>query len=259
MAYDGHDAQEGEGRRADLATHLNAVRHRMAAACAAAGRDAAGITLVAVTKFFPAEDLAHLYALGVADVGESRDQDAAPKLAALADLDPVARRGLRVHFVGQLQTNKAASVARYADVVQSVDRARLVDALAKGARRADRRIDVLIQVDLGDPVGTDLAAPAAEHAARGGVAPEGVAGLAERVSAAQGLTLAGLMAVAPLGADPGAAFKRLHDLHERLLIEHPAATVLSAGMSEDLEAAVAHGATHLRVGTAILGSRPSAR
>ncbi len=255
-------AGQPRDRRAELQTRLDAVRDRIAAACAAAGRDPAGVTLIAVTKFFPAVDLAHLHALGVADVGESRDQDAAPKLAALEDLDPAARQGLRVHFVGQVQTNKAASVARYADVVHSVDRTRLVDALGKGARRAGRRLDVLIQVDLDDAaalVGAGETAAAEAHRGRGGVVPAGIPALAERVAAMEGLRLAGLMAVAPLGADPDAAFARLHDLHERLLADHPKASVRSAGMSDDLEAAVAHGATHLRVGTAILGSRPPAR
>ena len=251
---------EPSARRAELARRLDAVRARIAAACAAVARDPGAITLVAVTKFFPPVDLAHLAALGVTDVGESRDQDAAGKLADLAAFDPGARAALRVHFVGQVQTNKAASITRYADVVHSVDRPRLVDALAKGAARAGRRLDVLIQVDLQEAVagGGDDAGTRARRA-RGGVPPDGVAALAECVAATDTLRLAGLMAVAPLGGDPEEAFARLHDLHGCLLAGHPQASVLSAGMSDDLEAAVAHGATHLRVGTAILGSRPPDR
>ena len=198
-------------RRAELASRLAALRERIAAACAAAGRDSGGVHLIAVTKFFPAQDLAHLHALGVRDVGESRDQDAAPKLARLAELDPAARTGLRVHFVGQLQTNKAAAVARYADVVHSVDRARLVNALDKGAARAERVLNVLIQVDLDAAAGlpAESAASGGAPQARGGAAPVDITALAERVVAADGLRLAGLMAVAPLGADPGPAFERL--------------------------------------------------
>ncbi len=251
-------------RRGVLATRLAAVRERIARACADAGRDPAGVHLIAVTKFFPATDLAYLHDLGVRDVGESRDQEAGPKLRELAGLDPAARSGLRVHFVGQVQTNKAASVAGYADVVHSVDRARLVTALAKGAARAGRRLDVLIQVDLdeagqGGQAGQGGDRGPETRGGRGGATPDAIPALAERIAATGALRLAGLMAVAPLGAEPRAAFERLRRIHERLRRDHPEADVLSAGMSQDLETAIACGATHLRVGTAILGSRPAAR
>lgn len=229
------------GRREELAAGLAAVRQRVDAALAAAGRTDAP-TLVAVTKFFPATDVDLLAELGVTDVGENRDQEAAAKCAELAHRDR-----LTVHFIGQLQSNKAGSVARYADVVQSVDRAKLVHALDRAAAREGRRLDVLVQVGLDRSGG------------RGGADPADVPGLADAVAATEGLRLRGLMAVAPLGEEPRPAFARLRELSERLRRDHPAATWVSAGMSADLEDAVAEGATHLRVGSAILGSRPSHR
>ncbi|GAB47967.1 YggS family pyridoxal phosphate-dependent enzyme [Mobilicoccus pelagius] len=225
-------------RRAELAEALERTRERIAVT-------GAEPTLVVVTKFFPAADAAALVDLGITDIGENRDQEAAAKVA---ELEETGHRPARVHFIGQLQSNKAASVARYADVVQSVDRVKIVTALEKGARAAERRLDVLLQVDL-----------AGDDEGRGGVLPDALPALAERVAGSDVLDLRGVMAVAPLGGDPDAAFARLADLHERLLRDHPEATWRSAGMSGDLEAALVHGATHVRVGSAILGARPRAR
>lgn len=234
-------------RAGQLAAGLAAVRRRIDTACVAEDRDPATITLVVVTKFFPASDLRLLAELGVRDIGENKDQEAARKLAELGAADPSGRAALTTHFIGQLQTNKAGSVASYADVVHSLDRDRLVAALAKGARRAARELDVLIQVSLDGTEG------------RGGVAPEGVLALAGEVAATPGLRLRGVMAVAPLQADPDAAFARLAEVSSELRVAHPEARAISAGMSADLEQAVRHGATHLRVGSAILGSRPLTR
>jgi PLP dependent protein len=233
-----------EGRRAEIAANLDRVEARIAAACRAAGRDRAEITLVAVTKTFPADDVGHLAALGVREVGENRAADAAEKVATCRE---AGLTDLTWHFVGQVQTNKAALVAGCCDVVHSVDRARLVAALDKGAGAAGRRLRVLVQVDL---AGTD---------GRGGAAPTDVPVVAAAVADAEHLDLAGVMAVAPLDEDPGEAFDRLAEVAEALRREHPGAVVVSAGMSGDLEAAVARGATHLRVGTALLGSRPPLR
>jgi pyridoxal phosphate enzyme (YggS family) len=241
------DGLAREARRAEIAANLAAVDDRIAAACSAAGRDPSEITLVAVTKTFPASDVGHLAALGIHDVGENRDQDAAGKVA---ECQRAGVRGLRWHFVGQLQRNKAGSVATYADVVHSVDRARLVTALDRAAATADRRIVALVQVDLRAEPHDD---------GRGGAAPDDVAALADAVAATGHLDLGGVMAVAPMDEDPAAAFARLAQLAERLRRDHPSATVVSAGMSGDLEVAVEHGATHLRVGTALLGSRPPLR
>lgn len=236
------EPQDAQRRRYDeLAANLAAVRRRVAAACAAAGRDPAELTTVVVTKTFPVSDVRALAALGVRDVGENRDQEARAKVAACAR-GPEA--GLRWHFVGRLQTNKAGSVAGYADVVHSIDRGRLVAALSRAAGACGRTIDALVQVSLDGDV------------SRGGVLPDELAGLADAVAGADGLRLRGVMAVAPLGEDPRRAFERLAGLAARLVSQHPQATWVSAGMSGDLEAAVACGATHLRVGGAVLGSRP---
>jgi pyridoxal phosphate enzyme (YggS family) len=225
-------------RRADLVRGLAAVEGRIADACAAAGRGRDEVRLVVVTKTFPASDVRLLADLGVRDVGESRDHEAAAKAEQCADLDLVW------HFVGRLQSNKARSVASYASVVHSVDRASLLRPLSSGARGAHRRVGVLAQVSLdGDP-------------ARGGVPLDDLLPLADAIASTDGLDLLGLMAVAPLGADPQRAFAPLADAAGALRVAHPEATWVSAGMSGDLEAAVAAGATHLRVGSAILGSRP---
>lgn len=233
-----------DARRGALAARLAQVRDRIDRACAQAGRDSGEVTLIAVTKFFPVSDVEHLAALGVRDVGENRDQEAGAKFA---QLPAATRERLTVHFIGQLQSNKAAHVARYADVVQSVDRAKIATALDRAAAAQERTLDVLVQIDLS-------AAPG-----RGGVAPKAARSLADQLAAADALRLRGVMAVAPLHADPAEAFARLAELAAAIRADHPQADWLSAGMSGDLEQAVAAGATHLRVGSAILGSRPTAR
>ncbi len=231
----------GTSRRLELSAALDAVRGRIASACRDAGRDPAGVTLVVVTKTHPADDVRHLAALGVADVGESRDQEAAAKVAECGEL------GLTWHFVGRLQSNKARSVARYAGLVHSLDRPALVPALGRGARDAGRVLDCLVQASLdGDP-------------SRGGAPLADVPALAREVAAQEGLRLRGVMAVAPMGADPDAAFGVLPEALARLSEEHPEADIISAGMSGDLESALRRGATHLRVGSAILGARPPLR
>jgi PLP dependent protein len=233
-------------RKRELAANLARVDERIAAACASAGRKRSEVTLIVVTKTYPASDARLLSGLGVRDVAENRDQDAAPKAAECADL------ALNWHFVGQLQTNKVRSVASYAHTVQSVDRARLVTALSSAAVAAERELGCLIQVALD--------AESGERGERGGVGPDGVEELADRVAGAPGLRLDGLMTVAPLaGPYAGrqhAAFERLMEISSGLRLVHPAATMVSAGMSADLEEAVTAGATHVRVGTAVLGVRP---
>ena len=225
------------GRREELARRLADVRGRMAKACEAAGRDVSELTLIAVTKTRPASDVRLLAGLGVADVGENRDAEAAPKAAECAGLN------LTWHFVGQLQTNKAASVVRYASVVHSVDRLRLVRALGRAARGAERVVECLVEVSLdGDP-------------ARGGAAAGDVPALAEALAAEEGLVLGGVMAIAPLSMEPADAFARLLASAAAVRGIRSGATMISAGMSGDLEAAVEAGATHLRIGTALLGDR----
>ena len=231
---------DAEARRAELAARLKAVRGRIGDACAAAGRGPGEVTLVAVTKTFPATDVRLLTELGVWDVGENRDQEAAPKAAECAALAP----RLTWHFIGQLQTNKAASVARYAGVVHSVDRLRLVRALGAAARRAGRVITCLVQVSLD------------QDEARGGVPEPELAALAGAVAAEEGLVLGGVMAMAPLGVPPAQAFAPLPRIAGVVRASYPDADIVSAGMSGDLEEAIAAGATHVRVGTALLGGRP---
>jgi PLP dependent protein len=227
------DSSRGE----ELAARLAAVRKRISVACQAAGRAADEVTLIAVTKTFPASDVRLLSGLGVRDIGENRDAEAAPKAAQCADLDLVW------HFVGQLQTNKCASVVRYATFVDSVDRLRLIRALGAAARRAERVIECLVEVSLdGDPN-------------RGGAVADEVPGLAGALVAEPGLVLAGVMAIAPLAMEPADAFARLLESAAAVRGVRPAATVISAGMSGDLEAAIAAGATHVRIGTALLGDR----
>jgi PLP dependent protein len=245
-------------RRAELADRLSETWARIEAACVAAGRSRNEITLIAVTKTWPASDVRLLHELGQRDFGENRDQEAAPKAEACADLD------LTWHFVGQLQTNKVPSVTRYADVIHSVDRLRLVHALGRAAQRRSRPLTALIQVSLEGPGGDPD---------RGGAGPGEVTGLAKAIlaenegdrdgatgaagdgAAPGGLRLGGVMAVAPLGVPAARAFAGLDAAAAAVRAVQPAATMISAGMSGDLEAAVEAGATHLRIGTALLGDR----
>jgi hypothetical protein len=226
-------------RRAELAAGLAALHERILRACDAADRDPASVRLIAVTKTFPASDIRLLAELGATDVGENRDDEAAGKHAECADLP------LTWHFVGQLQRRKARSVAAYADMVHSIDRPELAIALGAAATATGRVLAGLVQVSL-DPSDTP---------GRAGVAPEAVVELAEQICVTPGLVLAGVMAVAPLGGDPHLAFALLAELSAQVRAKFSAATVISAGMSGDLEAAIGHGATHLRVGSALMGGR----
>lgn len=228
-------------RADDIAAGLERVRARIAGACADAGRPVDAVTLVVVTKFFPASDVRLLAGLGVRHVGENRHQEAQDKAAECADL------GLTWHFIGGLQSNKAAAVASYSDVVESVDRLKLVAGLDRGAHARSHPVDCLLQVSL-DPPGAE---------GRSGASPGDLAALAASVEAAGMLRLRGLMAVAPLGEEPDEAFARLAAIRAELRREHPDADWLSAGMSGDLEAGIRAGATHVRVGSAVLGPRPS--
>jgi PLP dependent protein len=229
-------------RGAELAAALASVEARISRACAAAGRSRDEVRLLAVTKTFPATDAALLVDLGILDLAENRDQEAGPKAALVGDLRPGV--DVRWHMVGRLQRNKARSAVRWAAEVQSVDSIRLADALDNAVRAEGRgRLDVLVQASLdADP-------------SRGGCPLAELGRLADHVEGTEGLRLRGVMAVAPLGADPDVAFARLACAAEALRRDHPAATELSAGMSGDLEQAIGHGSTCVRVGTALLGGR----
>lgn len=252
--------EDADPRTREIAAGLLAVRERIAAAAAACGRIDLP-ALIVVTKTFPAEDVVRLHDLGVREVGENKHQEAAAKAAAVeqelarrAGRDPqeAAADGssMRWHFVGQLQSNKARSAAGYAAAVHSFDRGSLLTALARAAGDRREPLDCLVQVDLRREIPAD---------SRGGAAPEAVAGLADRLAASEGLRLGGLMAVAPLDEEPAEAFARLAEISRRLREDHPEARMVSAGMSTDLEAAVAAGATHLRVGRDVLGKRGTGR
>jgi PLP dependent protein len=219
-----------------LAERLSAVRLGIAEAAREADRDASDIRLIAVTKFQPGSLVRELHALGVRDFGESRHQEARAKAAELADLE------LTWHFVGQLQSKKARQVRSYADVLHSIDRASVVEALES----SERPVDCFLQVNLTD----DLS--------RGGVQPAEIEPLAERIVASAGLRLLGVMAVAPLGAPPRASFAALRGASGRVTAIEPSAKFISAGMSGDYREAILEGATHLRIGTAITGNRPTA-
>ena len=224
-------------RRQELERNLAEAQQRIAQACIAAGRARNEVQLVAVTKTWPAEDVVRLCDLGVRHFGESREQEGHAKWG-----DVQGPRELEEpivwHFVGRLQSNKAARIGEWADVIHSVDRESVLGPLT----RAGRHLEALIQVSLdGDPT-------------RGGVRVDQLVGLAEAI-VASGLVLRGVMGVAPLGVDPRPAFELLRAASESLQVEHPDARWISAGMSGDLEEAIACGATHVRLGTSILGSR----
>lgn len=231
---------EALARTAQIAAGLASARARIAEACNAVGRRVDEVDLLVVTKTFPASDVAILADLGCRDVGENRDQEAKVKRAQIAP-----DGALRWHMIGQLQSNKAKSVCAWADVVESVDRIPLVHALAAAAAPREQRLEVLIQVSL-DPVGTQ---------GRGGATEQDLTALVDAVLGSPMLRLRGLMGVAPQHGDAAAAFVRLATVWRDLRRQVPEADVLSAGMSDDLEAAISAGATQVRLGSAVLGNR----
>lgn len=239
----------------ELADSLAALRSRLAAAAEAAGRKLEEIQLLPITKFFPATDVAILSRLGCAAFGESRDQEAAAKVDEVARLldGGAASAGPHWHMVGKIQRNKARSLAGWAHTAHSVSSTRVVaaldravaGALSEGRRKNPLRVYVQISLD-GD-------------VSRGGVDVSDAGAVDEicaQTDAAESLELVGLMAIPPLDWEPDRAFALLQSEHHRVRRAHPAAVGLSAGMSNDLEIAVKHGSTCVRVGTALLGQRP---
>jgi pyridoxal phosphate enzyme (YggS family) len=227
-------------RLSEIGNNLEIIQSRISNACSAAGRDISEITLIAVTKTYPASDVDLLKELGIENVGENRDQEASSKKSEV-------KNKFNWHFIGQLQSNKAKSVVNYADLIHSVDRWSLAKEIQKSAQGINKVQPVLIQVDL-DQSGPDPT--------RGGIWPAELNELAASINQASHLELRGLMSVAPLGEKPEQAFARLADIRVDFLKDNPGAQILSAGMSDDLEAAILHGATHLRIGSALLGERP---
>jgi len=227
-------------RLSEIQSNLEIIQARIESACTVAGRDISEITLIAVTKTYPAGDVDLLKQLGIENVGENRDQEASAKKLEV-------KSEFKWHFIGQLQSNKAKSVVNYADLIHSVDRWSLAKEIQKSAQGIDKMQQVLIQVDL-DQSGPDPT--------RGGIWPAELRELAQLINQASHLELKGLMSVAPLGEKPELAFARLKEIRVDFLKENPGAQILSAGMSDDLESAILHGATHLRIGSALLGERP---
>ncbi len=227
-------------RLSEIQGNLDRIQTRISKACSAVGRNISEITLIAVTKTYPASDVDLLKQLGIENVGENRDQEAASKKSEV-------KNEFKWHFIGQLQSNKAKSVVNYAELIHSVDRWSLAKEIQKSAQGINKIQPVLIQVDL-DQTGPDPT--------RGGIWPAELSELASSICQASHLDLKGLMSVAPLGENPELAFARLNEIRVGFLKEHPQAQILSAGMSDDLEAAILHGATHLRIGSALLGERP---
>ncbi|WP_330273299.1 YggS family pyridoxal phosphate-dependent enzyme [Lentzea sp. NBC_00516] len=225
-------------RAEELKENLAEVEERIAKACEAAGRGRDEVMLLAVTKTWPASDVEILYGLGLRNFAENRDQEAGEKVGQLRHLEEA-----RWHMVGRLQRNKAKSVVEWADQVDSVDSVRLAEALARAAHAKGRTLDVLLQVSIdGDT-------------SRGGVAVADVAELAGVITRSGDLILRGAMTVAPRTMNPSQAFQALVSVVSRLRDHHPTAIGVSAGMSGDLEDAISHGSTCVRVGTALLGSR----
>ncbi|MGP6178116.1 YggS family pyridoxal phosphate-dependent enzyme [Microbacterium sp. A196] len=228
----------------ELAQRLSAIDAQIAEAARSAGRNPGEITRIVVTKFHPASLVRDLYALGVRDVGENRQQELTAKRGEIAD--DLAE--LRWHFIGQAQTKKAGAIRRGADAVHSVDRAKLADSLHRAAQSDEsedqRVLDVLLQVNLTADEG------------RGGVEPDAAAELADHILTLPSLRLRGVMGVAPLDEPPAAAFERLRGVSDVVRESEPNATWISAGMTGDFAEAIAAGATHLRIGSAITGPRP---
>ena len=225
-------------RAEELKENLAEVEERIAKACEAAGRARDEVMLLAVTKTWPASDVEILYGLGLRHFAENRDQEAGVKVGQLRHLEEA-----RWHMVGRLQRNKAKSVVEWADQVDSVDSVRLAEALAKAAHAKGKKLDVLLQVSIdGDT-------------SRGGIAVPDVAELAGVITRSGDLILRGAMTVAPRTMNPAQAFQALVSVVSGLRDHHPTAIGVSAGMSGDLEDAISHGSTCVRVGTALLGSR----
>lgn len=230
-------------RAAELLERLAVIRSGIAQACSAAGRDPSSVLLVAVSKTWPADDIDVLHQAGVRDFGENRVDELAGKAARFAG------SGIRWHYLGQIQSKKAAAIGRTAAVVHSVDRDRVLPGLSHGAADAQRQLEVLVQVSLAEMAGD------AESGGRAGAPPDRVPALAQAVSDTPWLQLAGVMTLPPRSADPGAAFARLASIATDLRRRHPDAVAVSAGMSHDYPAAIAAGATHVRIGSALFGER----
>jgi pyridoxal phosphate enzyme (YggS family) len=234
----------GDHRVAEIRRRLGIVSQQVTAAAEAAGRSPDDVTLVVVTKTWPSSDTRILHRLGVRDVAENRQQDLERKALELPDLD------LTWHFIGQIQSNKAAGIAARSDIVHSVDSVKVATRLARAAAHHGRDIRCFVQVSLD---------PESARSGRGGVTGDAVDAVAEAVASGERLHLLGVMGVAPLGGDARTAYRELAAASARLQNVHREASSISAGMSADFTTAIGAGATHVRVGSAVLGERPPLR
>lgn len=235
-------------RHNEISQNLAAVEREICLAVEKSNRERSEITLIVVTKNFPASDVVHLYDLGIRNFGENRDQEAKAKVEEFKNYvadDAKNEKESKWHFQGQLQRNKLRSIATWADFIHSFDQERYLLPLQQLSIELEKPISLLLQLSLDLPIRPD----------RGGVAPEELIELGEKVKGHSGLKLQGLMAVAPLDVAPELAFNALKTISGTFLRAFPDATWISAGMSGDFAAAIAAGATHLRVGSSILGSR----
>ncbi|GDX23699.1 YggS family pyridoxal phosphate enzyme [Actinomycetes bacterium] len=235
-------------RHNEISQNLAAVEREICLAAEKSNRERSEITLIVVTKNFPASDVVHLYDLGIRNFGENRDQEAKAKVEEFKNYvadDAKNEKESKWHFQGQLQRNKLRSIATWADFIHSIDQERYLLPLQQLSVELEKPISLLLQLSLDLPIRPD----------RGGVAPEELIELGEKVKEHSGLKLQGLMAVAPLDVAPELAFNALKTISGTFLRAFPDADWISAGMSGDFAAAIAAGATHLRVGSSILGSR----
>jgi hypothetical protein len=227
----------------ELQQRLAAIQSRIETASKLANRSPKDVTLIVVTKNHEHTLVTNFLEIGVRDFGENRNQEAEPKAKAILAETSLAREEYRWHFIGQLQSNKVKNVLNYADVLHSLDRASLLEALVKELTKQERTLDVFIQLNLTD------------NPERGGIHPSELAAFAERVLQVEKLKLRGVMGVAALDGQAERDFETIRNASDVLLGIEPTATAISAGMSEDFEVAIQYGATHLRIGTAITGKR----
>jgi pyridoxal phosphate enzyme (YggS family) len=217
-------------RKEEIALNLSGVKERIQRAAKSVDRDPNSVQLIVVTKTFPVSDIEILRDLGESNFGENRDQEAGPKAESIP---------ATWHFQGQIQSNKIKSICEWADVIHSISSEKEILKFAQSPRKHQ----VFLQVSLDGQVG------------RGGASPADLTKLADLVNQSNNLELLGLMAVAPLDVEPEKAFADLALINQGFVGQYPTAKFLSAGMSGDFEAAIKFGATHIRVGSSILGSR----
>ena len=222
-------------RTSEITANLNDVKAKIASAALKAGRDADEITLIVVTKTFPVSDLEILYSLGVREFGENRDQEAAEKVAKLPS-------DINWNFQGGIQSNKLKSITTWAGCIHSVDKLKYAQIISE--QNTGKPKEIFIQVSLDQP-----------PESRGGVDPEKLIDLASEITKLPGISLKGLMAVAPLDLPEEQAFLKLKEIQADFVAVFKDAKYLSAGMSGDYEMAISYGATHLRIGSSILGNR----